>query len=176
MLMKIEKELLALAMDRSRNQYKFPAMSSYNRMLIHRVAAYFGMEHNVDATQQSVIVAITQQTRVPEIRFKTLIKDTFSEEPRKSILKRDTHSFDEYQRYLNPERGVLDRKVKSFEEREEDYEKVKRRIFKNREVCDMKNKHFFTFFNARNEFIFFFSKFYVLSRDDETNCLFIGSH
>jgi encore-like protein len=97
MLMKIEKELLALAMDRSRNQYKFPAMSSYNRMLIHRVAAYFGMEHNVDATQQSVIVAVTQQTRVPEIRFKTLVKDTFSEEGRKSILKRDTHSFDEYQ-------------------------------------------------------------------------------
>lgn len=46
---------------------KFPAMSSYNRMLIHRTAAYFGMEHNVDATQQCVIAGITKATRVPEV-------------------------------------------------------------------------------------------------------------
>lgn len=136
MLMKIEKELLALAMDRGRNQIKFPPMSSYNRMLIHRVAAYFGMEHNVDATQQSVIAEVTSATRIPDIRFKTLINESFSEEPRKSILKRDTHSFDEYRYGMLhcPDRGILDRKAKSFEEREEEYDKVKRRIFKNREV------------------------------------------
>ncbi|XP_021697323.1 protein encore isoform X3 [Aedes aegypti] len=135
MLMKIEKELLALAMDRTRSQIKFPPMSSYNRMLIHRVAAYFGMEHNVDATQQSVIAEVTSATRIPEIRFKTLINESFSEEPRKSILKRDTHSFDEYRYGMLhcPDRGILDRKAKSFEEREEEYDKVKRRIFKNRE-------------------------------------------
>ncbi|XP_058066042.1 protein encore [Anopheles bellator] len=150
MLMKIEKELLALAMDRSRSQMKFPPMSSYNRMLIHRVAAYFGMEHNVDATQQCVIAEVTPATRIPDIRFKNLIADSFSEEPRKSILKRDTHSFDEYQRFVGggmggagngggsgllhcPDRGMLDRKTKSFEEREEEYEKSKRRLFKNRE-------------------------------------------
>ncbi|XP_055528686.1 protein encore isoform X2 [Wyeomyia smithii] len=135
MLIKIEKELQALAMDRSRSQIKFPPMSSYNRMLIHRVAAYFGMEHNVDATQQSVIAEVTPATRIPEIRFKTLINESFSEEPRKSILKRDTHSFDEYRYGMLhcPDRGVLDRKAKSFEEREEEYEKIKRRIFKHRE-------------------------------------------
>ncbi|XP_049542075.1 protein encore-like isoform X5 [Anopheles darlingi] len=150
MLMKIEKELLALAMDRSRSQMKFPPMSSYNRMLIHRVAAYFGMEHNVDATQQCVIAEVTSGTRIPEIRFKNLISDSFSEEPRKSILKRDTHSFDEYHRFGGggaggvgsggsgsgllhcPDRGMLDRKAKSFEEREEEYDKTKRRLFKNR--------------------------------------------
>uniref|UniRef100_A0A182WKH5 R3H domain-containing protein n=1 Tax=Anopheles minimus TaxID=112268 RepID=A0A182WKH5_9DIPT len=153
MLMKIEKELLSLAMDRSRSQMKFPPMSSYNRMLIHRVAAYFGMEHNVDATQQCVIAEVTPATRIPDIRFKNLISDSFSEEPRKSILKRDTHSFDEYHRFGSgsggvgggggggsgsgllhcPDRGMLDRKAKSFEEREEEYEKSKRRLFKNRE-------------------------------------------
>uniref|UniRef100_A0A182M516 R3H domain-containing protein n=1 Tax=Anopheles culicifacies TaxID=139723 RepID=A0A182M516_9DIPT len=150
-LMKIEKELLSLAMDRSRSQMKFPPMSSYNRMLIHRVAAYFGMEHNVDATQQCVIAEVTPATRIPDIRFKNLISDSFSEEPRKSILKRDTHSFDEYHRFGSgaggggggggsgsgllhcPDRGMLDRKAKSFEEREEEYEKSKRRLFKNRE-------------------------------------------
>ncbi|XP_055631174.1 protein encore isoform X3 [Toxorhynchites rutilus septentrionalis] len=135
MLMKIEKELISLAVDCERNQMKFPPMSSYNRMLIHRVAAYFGMEHNVDASQQSVIAEVTPATRIPEIRFKTLINDSFSEEPRKSILKRDTHSFDEYRYGLLhcPDRGVLDRKAKSFEEREEEYDKARRRIFKPRE-------------------------------------------
>nr|XP_049463534.1 protein encore isoform X2 [Anopheles coluzzii] len=159
MLMKIEKELLSLAMDRSRSQMKFPPMSSYNRMLIHRVAAYFGMEHNVDATQQCVIAEVTPATRIPDIRFKNLISDSFSEEPRKSILKRDTHSFDEYHRFGGggggdgggggggggggrgggsgllhcPDRGMLDRKAKSFEERDEEYDKSKRRLFKNRE-------------------------------------------
>lgn len=65
-----------------------------------------------------------------------MLTDTFSDEApsRKSILKRDTHSFDEYRQGLLacPDRGnLLDRKAKSFEEREQEYEKAKRRIFKD---------------------------------------------
>ena len=71
-----------------------------------------------------------------QIRFKSLLTDTFSDETpsRKSILKRDTHSFEEYRQGLLacPDRGnMLDRKAKSFEEREQEYEKAKRRIFKD---------------------------------------------
>lgn len=51
----------------SRTQIKFPPASSYNRMLIHRTAAYFGMDHNVDATQTCVIAEVTKNTRVPEV-------------------------------------------------------------------------------------------------------------
>lgn len=46
---------------------KFPPMSSYNRMLVHRTAAYFGMDHNVDSTQQCVIASVTKDTRIPEV-------------------------------------------------------------------------------------------------------------
>lgn len=53
----------------SRDVIKFPTMSSYNRMLIHRVAAWFGMEHNVDSTVQCVIVNTTKATRLPEVRL-----------------------------------------------------------------------------------------------------------
>ncbi len=35
---------------------KFPQMSSYHRMLVHRVAAYFGLEHNVDHSGKAVII------------------------------------------------------------------------------------------------------------------------
>uniref|UniRef100_A0A1B0CE47 Protein encore n=2 Tax=Lutzomyia longipalpis TaxID=7200 RepID=A0A1B0CE47_LUTLO len=132
MLLRIEKELLALVYDRTRSQTKFPPTSSYNRMLIHRTAAYFGMDHNVDATQTC-------------IRFETLIREM--DEPRKSILKRDSHSFDEYRQGLLPcpDRGMLDRKSKSFEEREEEYERARRRIFKDRDCggadCSVEEQH-----------------------------------
>jgi len=71
-----------------------------------------------------------------QIRFKTLIRDTFSEEPRKSILKREAHSFEDYRQggLLSVHRGILNRKAKSFEEREEEYDKVRRRIFRNRDM------------------------------------------
>lgn len=47
------------------NHYKkFPQMSSYQRMLVHRVAAYFGMDHNVDQTGKSVIINKTSNTRM----------------------------------------------------------------------------------------------------------------
>ncbi|KAH8252097.1 hypothetical protein KR026_003039 [Drosophila bipectinata] len=126
-LLKIEKDLMEFVQENSRGcEYRFPPASSYNRMLIHRTAAFFGMEHNVDTeTQQCVIVAVTKGTRIPEIRFQSLVRD----DARKSILKRDTHSFDEVRplAYLCP--LSLDRKAKSFEEREEDYDRARSRIF-----------------------------------------------
>lgn len=49
----------------SSNHYKkFPQMSSYQRMLVHRVAAYFGLDHNVDQTGKSVIINKTSSTRM----------------------------------------------------------------------------------------------------------------
>lgn len=45
-------------------------MSSYNRMLVHRTAAYFGMEHNVDGSQQSVIASVSKDTRIPDVIIK----------------------------------------------------------------------------------------------------------
>lgn len=50
-------------------------------------------------------------------------------------MKRDAHSFEEYRHGLLgcPDRSMLDRKAKSFEEREQEYERAKRRIFKDME-------------------------------------------
>ncbi|XP_065362349.1 protein encore isoform X3 [Calliphora vicina] len=131
-LLKVEKDLIEFVQEGNRGEIRFPQASSYNRMLIHRTAAFFGMEHNVDTeTQQCVIVAPTKNTRIPEIRFKTLVINN-RDDSRKSILKRDTHSFDEARQssYLCPDRGgMLDRKAKSFEEREEDYDRARSRIF-----------------------------------------------
>lgn len=134
-LLKIEKELIDFAKDRQKPCHKFPNMSSYNRMLVHRVAAYFGMEHNVDQSGLSVIVTRTKNMRIPDTRFKEHIRDDLllTEEPRRSILKRDSSSFEDGYHFKSPDRlsGEYCRRSKSFEEREEEYEKARRRIFKD---------------------------------------------
>uniref|UniRef100_A0AAR2K4F1 R3H domain-containing protein n=1 Tax=Pygocentrus nattereri TaxID=42514 RepID=A0AAR2K4F1_PYGNA len=78
------------------NQYKkFPQMTSYHRMLLHRVAAYFGMDHNVDQTGKAVIINKTSNTRIPEQRFSEHIKDERNMDfQKKFILKRDDASMD----------------------------------------------------------------------------------
>lgn len=135
MLLKIEKDLTEFARDRQKVSHKFPNMSSYNRMLVHRVAAYFGMEHNVDQSGLSVIVTRTKNMRIPDTRFKQHIRDDLilSEEPRRSILKRDSNSFEDSFNFKSPDRlsGDYCRRSKSFEEREVEYERARRRIFKD---------------------------------------------
>lgn len=107
-------------------------MSSYQRMLVHRCAAYFGMDHNIEISGKSVVVNKTKTTRVPEMRFRDHIREDllFPEEPRRSILKRDSNSFEDCN-YKSPDRQFDNRRSKSFEEREEEYEKARRRIFKD---------------------------------------------
>ena len=48
----------------SRLYIQYPPMTSYHRMIVHRVAAYFGMDHNVDQSGTSVIINKTQNTRM----------------------------------------------------------------------------------------------------------------
>ncbi|XP_048784359.1 LOW QUALITY PROTEIN: R3H domain-containing protein 2 [Lagopus muta] len=129
MLLKLEQEILEFISD-SNNQFKkFPQMTSYHRMLLHRVAAYFGMDHNVDQTGKAVIINKTSNTRIPEQRFSEHIKDEKNAEfPQRFILKRDDTSMD---RDDNQIRLPLQdgRRSKSIEEREEEYQRARERIF-----------------------------------------------
>ncbi|KAK7076073.1 R3H domain-containing protein 1 [Halocaridina rubra] len=97
MLLKIEHELVSLVKDSKRTHHKFPPMSSYQRMLVHRCAAFFGLEHNVDQQGTAVIVNKTRNTRLPETRFREHFRDDLlaPDEPKRSILKRDSSSFDD---------------------------------------------------------------------------------
>ncbi|XP_054859286.1 R3H domain-containing protein 2 isoform X4 [Eublepharis macularius] len=129
MLLKLEQEILEFINDNNNQFKKFPQMTSYHRMLLHRVAAYFGMDHNVDQTGKAVIINKTSNTRIPEQRFSEHIKDEKSSEfPQRFILKRDDTSMD---RDDNQIRIPLQdgRRSKSIEEREEEYQRVRERIF-----------------------------------------------
>ncbi|XP_027641596.1 R3H domain-containing protein 2 isoform X5 [Falco peregrinus] len=129
MLLKLEQEILEFITDNNNQFKKFPQMTSYHRMLLHRVAAYFGMDHNVDQTGKAVIINKTSNTRIPEQRFSEHIKDEKNAEfPQRFILKRDDTSMDrdDNQMRLPLQDG---RRSKSIEEREEEYQRVRERIF-----------------------------------------------
>ncbi|KAF7468591.1 hypothetical protein GHT09_013641 [Marmota monax] len=112
MLLKLEQEILEFINDNNNQFKKFPQMTSYHRMLLHRVAAYFGMDHNVDQTGKAVIINKTSNTRIPEQRFSEHIKDEKNAEfQQRFILKRDDASMDRDDNqtgqngYLNDIRG-----------------------------------------------------------------------
>ncbi|NWX29157.1 R3HD2 protein, partial [Notiomystis cincta] len=137
MLLKLEQEILEFISDNNNQFKKFPQMTSYHRMLLHRVAAYFGMDHNVDQTGKAVIINKTSNTRIPEQRFSEHIKDEKNAEfPQRFILKRDDTSMD---RDDNQIRLPLQdgRRSKSIEEREEEYQRVRERIFarEHQQLC-----------------------------------------
>ncbi|XP_035303780.1 cAMP-regulated phosphoprotein 21 isoform X2 [Cricetulus griseus] len=140
-LLKMEQEMIDFIGDSNNHYKKFPQMSSYQRMLVHRVAAYFGLDHNVDQTGKSVIINKTSSTRIPEQRFCEHLKDEKSEESQKRfILKRDNPSIDKednQQNRMHPFRD--DRRSKSIEEREEEYQRVRERIFAHDSVCSQES-------------------------------------
>lgn len=92
------------------------------------------MDHNIDPSGKCVVVNKTKNTRIPEVEFRQQIKCDFvfcdEQEPRRLILKRDSNSVEEYS-LKSPERqhSFENRRSKSLEERVEEYEKAKRRIF-----------------------------------------------
>uniref|UniRef100_A0A673X8U4 R3H domain containing 2 n=1 Tax=Salmo trutta TaxID=8032 RepID=A0A673X8U4_SALTR len=129
MLLKLEQDILEFINDDNNQYKKFPQMTSYHRMLLHRVAAYFGMDHNVDQTGKAVIINKTGNTRIPEQRFSEHIKDERNTDfQKKFILKRDDASMDKDDNQIRV--PLSDgRRSKSIEEREEEYQRVRDRIF-----------------------------------------------
>uniref|UniRef100_A0A8B9J3K4 R3H domain-containing protein 1 n=1 Tax=Amazona collaria TaxID=241587 RepID=A0A8B9J3K4_9PSIT len=144
MLLKLEQEILDFIGNNEVPRKKFPPMTSYHRMLLHRVAAYFGLEHNVDQSGKSVIVNKTSNTRIPDQKFCEHIKDEKSDDFQKRyILKRDNSSLDKDDNQMRI-RLKDDRRSKSIEEREEEYQRARERIFAQ-DVCIKENLPFITY-------------------------------
>ncbi|XP_021253604.1 R3H domain-containing protein 1 isoform X4 [Numida meleagris] len=139
MLLKLEQEILDFIGNNEAPRKKFPPMTSYHRMLLHRVAAYFGLEHNVDQSGKSVIVNKTSNTRIPDQKFCEHIKDEKSDDFQKRyILKRDNSSLDKDDNQMRM-RLKDDRRSKSIEEREEEYQRARERIFAQDSLCSQEN-------------------------------------
>ncbi|MXQ97973.1 hypothetical protein E5288_WYG012034 [Bos mutus] len=158
MLLKLEQEILDFIGNNESPRKKFPPMTSYHRMLLHRVAAYFGLDHNVDQSGKAVIVNKTSNTRMFSMqcnlsylnathdirvlfiqKFTEHIKDDKGEDFQKRyILKRDNSSFDKDDNQMRI-RLKDDRRSKSIEEREEEYQRARDRIFSQDSLCSQEN-------------------------------------
>ncbi|KAL4720176.1 hypothetical protein ACJJTC_014575 [Scirpophaga incertulas] len=72
-LLKVERELHALVADPGRTVVRFPVMTSYGRMLVHRCAALFQLYHNTDQTNRTAVLVSKSGTsggRVPCTAFR----------------------------------------------------------------------------------------------------------
>ncbi|XP_051566565.1 R3H domain-containing protein 1-like isoform X2 [Myxocyprinus asiaticus] len=128
MLLKLEQDILDFISHNESQRRKFPPMTSYHRMLLHRVAAYFGLDHNIDQTGKCVVIDKTSNTRIPDQKFSEHIKDDKTDDfQKRCILKRDS-STDKDDIAMRMQLGY-DRRSKSIEEREEEYQRARERIF-----------------------------------------------
>ncbi|XP_045528655.1 R3H domain-containing protein 2 [Pieris brassicae] len=133
-LLKVEKELHALVSDVGRCIVRFPVMTSYGRMLVHRVAALFQLAHHIDHANKTCVVVSKSGTsggRIPCTSFKQWCTRVFPKSPprrhddtlAKSILKRAGNVSE------SSGGGADAPRSKSLEQRERDYERARRRIF-----------------------------------------------
>ncbi|XP_078495549.1 uncharacterized protein LOC100182234 isoform X1 [Ciona intestinalis] len=138
-LLKLEHDMVQFVSNSEIAFMKFPEMTSYHRMLVHRVAAYFGLDHNIDAKGKSVIINKTAYTRMPEKKFSDysyhgeICSSRDEDMRRRSILKRmkNCQSFEHFK--SEPHKSWKMMKQRSFEEREVNYEKIRARIFNEAE-------------------------------------------
>lgn len=142
-LYKIEQDFIKFVKD-SAETFNIIHNSSYNRMLIHKTADYFQLEHRCDHNHTTIILSKNQNTRLPEETFKDMMNNINQQEmdndQKKLILKRDSTSLDDspsssFDKDKSPDNSYLNGSLsdssrsRSLEEREENYEKVRARIF-----------------------------------------------
>jgi hypothetical protein len=75
LLLTLEAHFQQFIQDDEQKSHQFQAMNSYERMIVHRVAAFFGLDHNVDKNGQAVVVTKTPNTRIPNFSFQKCIPE-----------------------------------------------------------------------------------------------------
>lgn len=70
----LEKDMRDFCSNEAIYGIRFPKMTSYHRMLVHRIATVFGLDHNVDDTGRQVVCHKTINTRIPTFQLEDLVK------------------------------------------------------------------------------------------------------
>ncbi|XP_055957062.1 cAMP-regulated phosphoprotein 21 isoform X2 [Patella vulgata] len=129
MLLQLEKDFKKFIKEPKHQYLQLPDMSSYDRMLVHRIAAFFGLDHNVDQRGKSVIVSKTKKTRVPDLVFEDYVLKGGELQPKRQILPRKVPSMDETHSAGLQKPHIGNNRAKSLEERQKSYDEHKARIF-----------------------------------------------
>ncbi|KJH43055.1 r3H domain protein [Dictyocaulus viviparus] len=83
LVLELEQIFTELANNFGEQSIKLPPVSSYNRMIIHRVAVLFGLDHNVDNSGKCVVVSKTNRTKQPDFLFASLIQSNLFTDTRR---------------------------------------------------------------------------------------------
>lgn len=83
MLLELEQLFVDFLNNFGEQSLKLPPASSYNRMIIHRVAVLFGLDHNVDNSGRCVVVSKTSNSKPPPFAFANLIHNNIFTDSRK---------------------------------------------------------------------------------------------
>jgi len=148
-MLNVEQNLTAFLNDDKQQEYRFGPMNTYQRMLVHRISAYFCLDHNVDAaTKQCVIVHKKERSRLPVTPFHKLIPGpdaivnginetapnttaADSDNPKRQILRREQSDNADSSLLTKGARhnNTNEQPIRSFEEKTADYLRAKSRIF-----------------------------------------------
>eukprot|EP01137_Pigoraptor_chileana_P005899 Opistho-2@49597 len=168
LVLRVDRDMEAFVRDAPAPAYEFPPMPAFERMLVHKIAAYYGLGHQANATRTAVVVTRLPSARIPALRLGDLPppptpaaapgsmqvgSPTPAEAPASAvpaadqappppppamrIMRRDPHHRSHHQRHGHHGDGCGEdgtqnagsRRQKTIEEREEDYQRARARIF-----------------------------------------------
>ncbi|KAF1801185.1 single-stranded nucleic acid binding R3H [Mucor lusitanicus] len=154
-LLKLELELEAFIKDEQKLRLDLPGMNSYQRLMVHRLAPYYKLNHYHDAMRKAVYVCKTFTTALPSVRLPDIQLDKSESNddnddnssnstsnaaasndppPQFKIMRRSAGSSSPSSRTsTNDDQSKTDRKNMTYEERKTAYEEARARIFQNME-------------------------------------------
>ncbi|KAL6076453.1 NAD(P)-dependent oxidoreductase [Balamuthia mandrillaris] len=153
MILKLDQEIEKF-MNSSRTKFEFGPMSSYQRLIVHRVAQYFSLRHTsveVGSGQRTIVLYKTAQSGIPILRFKDFLEHSIpppQPQPVKIMLRRrekqqessSAKNESETESTANGENSLLATRPLSLEEREEAYAKARARIFNETPTDDAETR------------------------------------
>jgi len=140
-ILKLDHDLAKFMKETQLFRLEFPPMSSYQRLIVHRVAQYYKLDHTVVDIEggKGIVLTKNQDSNIPQIRFNNLIERPENSSTPKTvkIMRRQTPegkktNTEETTSTPNKPMKVMTSvafKDRTLEEREEEYAKARARIF-----------------------------------------------
>ncbi|OZJ02599.1 hypothetical protein BZG36_03646 [Bifiguratus adelaidae] len=125
LLLKLDQDLEVFTRDKSQTELTIPFLNSYQRLLTHRTAQYFKLDHAYDP-RRGMVLTRRPDTTVPTLRFSDLVEESPQEEPKVRMIMRRQPTPRSSASKLT---GDKERKTMTMEERQARYKEARARIF-----------------------------------------------
>ncbi|KAI8817529.1 uncharacterized protein EV422DRAFT_216724 [Fimicolochytrium jonesii] len=137
-VLRTEKECADFIHDESQTTLEFPHMNSYQRLLTHRIAVHFKLEHVSDASRRGVVLYKGSGTAIPELNLSDIPVNDAVVAPTQTasfkIMKRHHNHHGRSSRHSSTDSGSengIGGGPKTLEEREAAYQAARARIFQD---------------------------------------------